>query len=245
MPSHRKRMRVFAGPNGSGKTTIMTDLKDKIPFGAYVNADDIEKALFENGLLDLNSYPIIADTSDIQDYFRRSEFSPVKLNLPNLFEHFSISQNRLVLSPSVTPNSYIAADLAEWIRQHLLTAGTSFSYETVMSHPGKLDFFAKARAAGYRVYLYFISTEDPEININRVKIRVSQSGHPVEPETIRKRYYKSLGNLKHALLLTDRAYLFDNSGSISKLVATVMNGNEAEIIDPDATPNWVVEYLGV
>src|SRR5882672_6007070 len=40
-------MRVFAGPNGSGKTTIINAVKDyrikEIPvdFGTYINADDI------------------------------------------------------------------------------------------------------------------------------------------------------------------------------------------------------------
>jgi predicted ABC-type ATPase len=46
-------MRVFAGPNGSGKTTILSKLKSSISFGVYVNADDIEKALREMGHLDL------------------------------------------------------------------------------------------------------------------------------------------------------------------------------------------------
>jgi predicted ABC-type ATPase len=36
-----KRMRVFAGPNGSGKTTIFKGIlsKEKIQLGVYVNAD--------------------------------------------------------------------------------------------------------------------------------------------------------------------------------------------------------------
>lgn len=43
-----KRMRVFAGPNGSGKTTIFKGLlsENEIKLGVYVNADDIEKELF-------------------------------------------------------------------------------------------------------------------------------------------------------------------------------------------------------
>jgi predicted ABC-type ATPase len=243
MSSTKKRIRVFAGPNGSGKTTIMTDLRNRIHFGVYVNADDIEKELHENGSVDLSQYQIAATTLEIQHYFRKSQFAPLKLNIPDLFSHISIFQRRIILSSSITPDSYIAADMAEWIREELLQSGVSFSYETVMSHPGKLDFLAKAIHEGYRVYLYFVATEDPEINVNRVDIRVSQSGHAVSPEIIKKRYYKSLGNLKKAVLLTDRAYLFDNSGSISKLVATIMNSNEVEIVDPATTPNWVVQYL--
>ena len=44
-------MRVFAGPNGSGKTTIIKSLQQKITFGVYVNADDIERLKEYNGLL--------------------------------------------------------------------------------------------------------------------------------------------------------------------------------------------------
>ena len=32
-----KRMRVFAGPNGSGKTTIVKSLQAEIPFGVKQN----------------------------------------------------------------------------------------------------------------------------------------------------------------------------------------------------------------
>lgn len=35
-------MRIFAGPNGSGKTTILTEVQNEISFGIYVNADNIE-----------------------------------------------------------------------------------------------------------------------------------------------------------------------------------------------------------
>jgi predicted ATP-binding protein involved in virulence len=69
MSSTKKRIRVFAGPNGSGKTTIMTDLRNRIPFGVYVNADDIEKELHENGSVDLSQYSLAVTTLEIQHYF--------------------------------------------------------------------------------------------------------------------------------------------------------------------------------
>lgn len=58
----------------------------------------------------------------------------------------------------VSINSYFASTIADLIRQKLLSTGKSFSFETVMSHPDKIDFLAKASAAGYRNYLYFITT---------------------------------------------------------------------------------------
>jgi predicted ABC-type ATPase len=53
-----KRMRVFAGPNGSGKTTIFKGalLDNKVNLGVYVNADEIEEQLKTNKQFDFMSY---------------------------------------------------------------------------------------------------------------------------------------------------------------------------------------------
>ena len=40
-----KRLRIFAGPNGSGKTMLYRDLKDKIQLYDFINADEIELLL--------------------------------------------------------------------------------------------------------------------------------------------------------------------------------------------------------
>lgn len=53
-----KRMRVFAGPNGSGKTTIFKGIlsEKKVQLGVYVNADDIESELNKTNELDFSIY---------------------------------------------------------------------------------------------------------------------------------------------------------------------------------------------
>ena len=114
-----------------------------------------------------------------------------------------IKENVLHIDTKV--DSYLAADLAEFIRQQLLANDISFTYETVMSHESKIDFLQQAREKEYRVYLYFIATEDPEINVSRVNIRVAQHGHYVEPALITNRYYKSLTHLKEAVKKSNRA----------------------------------------
>ena len=40
-----KRLRVLAGPNGSGKTSVYRELRDKFHWGVFVNADEIAKGL--------------------------------------------------------------------------------------------------------------------------------------------------------------------------------------------------------
>jgi predicted ABC-type ATPase len=236
-----KRMRVFAGPNGSGKTTIIKSLQSEIPFGVYVNADDIEKQLKQSKVLIFDNYQLEVKEEETQSFFKMSLFSPLKRKESDLWTKLNVAENVLHLNTEV--DSYLAADIAEFIRQRLLSNEISFTYETVMSHAGKLDFLQQAKAEGYRVYLYFVATEDPEINVSRVNVRVAQHGHNVAAEVIKNRYFKSLQHLKAAVKISNRAYIWDNSGVASILVSEITNGNEVEIIDTDKVPNWFLKYL--
>ena len=214
-----KRMRVFAGPNGSGKTTIIKSLQGTIPFGVYINADDIELQLKESKILLFNTFQLNVTQNQMQHFFKESTFSPVKRNEHDLWSKVTVEKN--ILKINTTVNSYLAADIAEFIRQQLVLSQISFSYETVMSHKSKIDFLKYARSQGFKVYLYYIATEDPEINIGRVNVRVAQNGHFVNPETVTDRYYKSLGQLREALKNSDDAYFWDNSGVASLLIADI------------------------
>lgn len=236
-----KRMRVFAGPNGSGKTTILKSLQAEIPFGVYVNADDIESLLRESKVLLFNTYQLIVSEALLQTFFKESQFAPVRRSEPDLWSKLRVKEN--VLHIATKTDSYLAADLAEFVRQQLLANDISVTYETVMSHESKIAFMQQAKEKGYRVYLYFKATEDPEINISRVNVRVAQQGHSVAPEIVRNRYYKSLQHLKEAVKKTNRAYIWDNSAAASLLIAEVTEGEDVKIIDTDKVPNWFVKYL--
>jgi predicted ABC-type ATPase len=236
-----KRMRIFAGPNGSGKTTIIKKLQAEIPFGVYINADDIEQMLSKTSCLFFNAYNVIISEQKIQTFFKQSQFSPLKRGDVELWKKISVKDN--VLTIHTHADSYLAADIAEFLRQEMLEYNISFTYETVMSHNSKLDFFQKAIDNGYRVYLYYIATEDPEINLNRVNVRVSLNGHNVAPDIIKSRYYRSLENLKSAVMKTNRSYIFDNSGNAAILIAEVTDGADVKIIDTKKVPNWFVHHL--
>ena len=70
----------------------------------------------------------------------------------------------------------LAQIIADFLRKKLLKQKERFSFETVFSHSSKLDIMKEARKNGYKVYLYFVSTESPEINKLRVESRRDQGG---------------------------------------------------------------------
>lgn len=197
------RLRVLAGPNGSGKSTIKSELKPKW-IGVFVNADEIERDLKDTqGFLSLRKLGIDGQVTGMLDQIKQSLGTSgfeERLDMPSLLSSIA---------------------LAEAMRQWLLDKGWTFTFETVMSHASKIKFMKDALARGYRVYLYFVATDDPEINIDRVRRRVLQGGHPVDDDKVIERYHKSIALMTSACEVADRAYIFDNSGSKHKLLAEV------------------------
>lgn len=97
------------------------------------------------------------------------------------------------------------------LRERYLDLNLSLTYESVMSHHSHLEYIQRAKAAGFKTYLYYVCINDPIVNIARVNQRVSSGGHNVPTEKIISRYKKSLSNLYDMSLLCDRVYYFDNS----------------------------------
>ena len=233
---------MLAGPNGSGKSTIKRELKPQW-IGVFINADEIERTLREtDGLLDLASLGITAAPErvlvSLKTHIRESTFAR-KLGL-----HATLAKMRVDASLKLRVagpfNSYLASVLADAIRRELLDEGKTFTFETVMSSRDKVDFMREARERGYRVYLYFVATKDPAINVNRVKIRVKQGGHPVPEDKIRERYVRSIDLLTEAAGIANRAYVFDNSGDKHKLLVQLIDGESMEI-EAGAMPRWFIE----
>lgn len=137
---------------------------------------------------------------------------------------------------------YLAQVLAHFLRAQMLQTGQTFSFETVFSHPSNLDIIREATAAGYKVYLYFVSTESPQINKYRVQLRVKQNGHNVPPDKIESRYYRSLQLLYEASEICYQCYFFDNSSDTFRLVAHLKNKEEKQMADAAQLPKWFKTY---
>ena len=141
----------------------------------------------------------------------------------------------------------LAQILADFLRKQLLDEKKRFSFETVFSHTSKLDIMQEAKARGYKVYLYFVSTETPEINKARVLSRKAQGGHDVPPDKIESRYERSLDLLYEACQLAYQVFFFDNSseGKESNMFAhfKMVNGKKKwDELKKEDIPSWFIKY---
>lgn len=158
--SERKPMvLVFAGPNGSGKTTIK-ELFQIV--GEYTNADDV------------------------------------------------VSSTKM--------DNFKAAKFVDELRYKAISEKRDFTFETVLSSSYKLQILHQAKENGFFIKCVFILTADPNINVTRVRQRVVQGGHSVEPDKIRTRYYKSLANIPELLSICDILHVYDNTERATRIV---------------------------
>jgi predicted ABC-type ATPase len=220
---------MFAGPNGSGKSVLKSYLSSKL-LGVYLNPDEIQKDIETTGTLDLSSFGVPALGEEVLSFFHDSELLK-KESLQGEALRLGFIDGELDFS-RVSVNAYFAAVAVDFLRRKLIERKMDFTFETVMSHPGKVELLAEARSKGYRTYLYYVATDDPQINISRVQNRVATGGHDVPVEKIEERYHKSLALLMNAIANTDRAYIFDNSTDSARgeqtWLAEITGGKELE-----------------
>ena len=133
-----------------------------------------------------------------------------------------------------------AAREATRLRYECLDKGVDFVFETVFSSEEKMDFLRKAKEAGFFIRIFYVCTESPLININRIAQRYLNGGHEVPISKTISRYFGSLKNLKEAIKMADRVYLYDNSvdNSAPRLILRTSDGKIAKQYTDDI-PLWV------
>lgn len=110
-----------------------------------------------------------------------------------------------------------------------LSTGVPFAMETVFSHwidlgdgkfESKIDQIRQMQKKGYFVLLLFVGLANRELSILRVQTRVSEGGHTVDYETLRRRFPRTQKAIGSALAVADATILVDNSRD-EKLAFTV------------------------
>ena len=126
------------------------------------------------------------------------------------FINADVIQREELNDPSMQA-SYRAANLAEERRQVCILAGQDFVSESTFSHPSKLKLIESAKKAGFRVVLYHVNVRSADLSVARVARRVEEGGHDVPEDKIRERYERNQALIRTAILMSDRAFVYDNS----------------------------------
>jgi predicted ABC-type ATPase len=96
--------------------------------------------------------------------------------------------------------------------------------ETVLSTPKYRDLVLAAKKQKFTIRLIYVLLNSPQLNLERVRLRVAKGGHDVPTEKIFERRERSLAQLPWFLGQADDAWLFDNSGARPQLIGTKSNG---------------------
>ncbi len=202
----RLHVMMFAGPNGSGKTSLIDDIvhtglapvRHVYPLPASViNPDQVAKDL----------------GADFPDQDARDE----------------AAQNAAVKA-----------------RADAIAGKLPFAFETVMSHPSRMNEMLVLKEQGYQLLLTFICTDDAAKNVARVTQRYetgTTTGHYVAPDKVRERYGRTLALLPRAAEIADAVVIYDNSVDFEKPALQAVIERDGQFAVAPGAREWVIQCL--
>lgn len=122
------------------------------------------------------------------------------------------------------------------LSEELIATRQSFTVETTLSGSTYLRMAKRAKDAGFTIMVVFVGTTSVEINIKRVKARVKKGGHDVPEEDQRRRYPRTLANMKRLLPDADLAVILDNSAETGYVL--VAFGHKGNMHWNEPVPEW-------
>jgi predicted ABC-type ATPase len=84
----------------------------------------------------------------------------------------------------------------------------------------------RAKARGFRVRMIYVVLTSAELQLERIRLRVSEGGHDVDPDKAVSRRHRSFEQLAWFSGQIERGYIFDNSTSDPKFLADMLEGGE-------------------
>lgn len=116
-----------------------------------------------------------------------------------------------------------------------------FLYETVMSHPSKVQLMKTATNAGMASHLAFVALSDPSVNVERVAERVHQGGHDVPTDKVVSRYERTLSHLPDAMRAVKSGEVWDNTTEPVRF-ACIDNSRQVVTVERKV-PEWALPAM--
>ena len=131
-------------------------------------------------------------------------------------------------------------------RKQFLNDGVNFGLETTFSGNSEKQLINDATKKGYDLYIVYIALSDPLLNVQRVRARVQNKGHFVDPSIVVRRYHKSMQQIIEVAPKVKALYLFDNSEAHYKRIASLRKAgarDEQNIILNAPLPMWSKQII--
>ena len=160
---------------------------------------------------------------------REKDFPTTYINADNIQEEYGFSREETT--------AFVNAEYEEHLKNR-----NSFAFETVLSHPSKTDMMKRVKDMGYKVVLFFICTQNVEINHARTIKREQETGQYAVPLNDLTRYYtRSMDMVSNAVPLADYAKIYNNSWEDPKLIAEKREDGDIKLYplkDKDPRSSW-------
>lgn len=126
-------------------------------------------------------------------------------------------------------------------QQPFLDERRSFAVEDIRVNTQLLD---QAKAAGYSTKVLFISTEDANLNVGRVLVRMSRGGQAVPVSSVIDSYRESTKNLSGVSKHADELLVYDNTAHRPgfRVVAQFVGGKLSKTAQ--TIPDWAAKVFG-
>jgi len=127
------------------------------------------------------------------------------------------------------------------LREAVLREHRSFAVEDLSVDTELLE---SVRKAGYATKVIFISTEDFNLNVGRILIRMSQGGQSVPLNAVPGSYEESMKSLPEARTHADDVLVYDNTpdGKGHRLVVRFISGELVRVTH--SSPDWLKRLFG-
>ncbi len=115
----------------------------------------------------------------------------------------------------------------------------SFILESTLSGNYLIKFLKELREKEYYITIIYVYLKNPQYCIERINNRVKRGGHFVNPEDVKRRFYRSKNNFwKYYKELADEWIAISNSGELPEIFA-MGEGNNFKVVNEFKLTNFL------
>jgi predicted ABC-type ATPase len=146
-----------------------------------------------------------------------NEFLPIEAECLNFINADLIAKGLSPFQPekvAIQAGKLMIQQMNEFVNKN-----QSFAFETTFSGKEYAEKIRNWKSKKYEVIIYYLKLPSVNLAIERVKLRVSQGGHNVPENVIRRRYDRSWENFQHIYKqLANSWTIFDTSGKVPEIL---------------------------